>query len=230
MSFARNLEDSLNKTKSLHNYNRWIFENIERYIGGDVLEIGCGTGIHSGFIMEKSRNFTGLEIERGFAGEAKKKFKGEKNARIICGDFMKASFGKKFDTVILLNVLEHIKDDAAAVKKIHGLLKKNGRIITMVPAWQAAYGKIDEIHGHYRRYSGKRLREIYAKAGFGMERIFYMNFIGAFGWLINSKLFSTGVFPGNQAKAVNFLVPAMKFFEGIVKPPIGQSLIAIGRK
>jgi 2-polyprenyl-3-methyl-5-hydroxy-6-metoxy-1,4-benzoquinol methylase len=139
------LASSLRILEAMRNYNGWIYDNIKNFIGQNVLEIGCGTGNITDYMLAPGRNITGIEIDPAFAGAAGKKYKNNKSVRIIHGDFMKMNKIKKnhYDTVVTLNVLEHIKNDTLALSRMHASLKKGGTAIMLVPAMHFAYGALD---------------------------------------------------------------------------------------
>ena len=227
------LSDSIGILESTKNYNRWIYDNIKNFIGQNVLEIGCGTGNITDFILEKSSSVTGIEIDHTFACTAKKKYKNKKSVRIIQGDFLELKNIRKnhYDTVITLNVLEHIKNDSLALSKMLASLKTGGTAVMLVPAMHFAYGALDKELGHFRRYEKSDMLKLYAQNGFKPEKLFYMNFIGAFAWAFNSRLLGRKDFPQSQPKLFDrFFVPVLKPLEALIPPPIGQSLIAVGKK
>lgn len=228
------LTQSLEVLKSAQNYNRWIFDNIRPYIGRNVLEIGCGTGNLAQYIAGPGRRITGIDTEKNFVKQASARFKGRNDIRIMRCDFLKE--GKKlkkgsFDTVIMLNVLEHIEDDLRAVKKAAALLKSGGALVNLVPAMAFAYGELDRQLGHYRRYQKESLRAVNSAAGLKEEKMFYMNFIGVFAWWLNSVVINRKDFPTGQPLIFDrYFVPVLKAVESLVKPPIGQSLISVSIK
>jgi SAM-dependent methyltransferase len=97
-------------------------------------------------------------------------------------------FADAVDTVICLNVLEHIEDDLAGLRNIHGALSTGDRAMVLVPCGQEIYGQLDIILGHRRRYSASQLRGLFEQVGFETERIVEFNRISRPGWYITGKL------------------------------------------
>ena len=93
-----------------------------------------------------------------------------------------------FDTVVCLNVLEHLEDDTRALKIMNQLLRPGGRLILLVPAYQFLYGSVDRSLKHFRRYSRKTLVAKLRQTNFKIERSYYMNLLGVFGWFYNNRL------------------------------------------
>jgi SAM-dependent methyltransferase len=227
------LIESIAILESTKNYNSWIYDSIKEFIGRDILEVGCGTGNITDYFIGKGRKITGIEMEKTFFRYASDKYRGNRNIKIVCGDFLKIKKLKsnRYDTVVLLNVLEHIKDDSGAAKKIFASLKRNGRAVILVPAMHFAFGTLDEELGHVKRYEKTDMLELFKKNGFIPEKMFYMNFIGAFAWALNSRVLRRKDFPRNQPVLFDRLfVPFLRPLESFLRPPIGQSLIAVGRK
>jgi hypothetical protein len=90
--------------------------------------------------------------------------------------------------VICLNVLEHIQDDLLGLRNIHSALRRGGRAIVLVPHGQEIYGSLDEVLGHFRRYSHDELRKKMEYTGFRMERILEFNRVSRPGWYISGRI------------------------------------------
>ena len=190
--------------KQLKNYNSWIYENIKEAIGNDVLDVGSGMGTLIDFAVAKGRKITGAEIDKKFLAYSRKKYAKTPGIRIVKADSLELEkYFKKgsFDTVTILNTLEHIKDDFKAIRIIYNLLSTEGKLAVFVPAFQGIYGKLDENAGHYRRYNKAMLRKVLEGNNFEIKKMYYMNFVGFFGWYFNTKLLNSGLYPGT---AVNF--------------------------
>ena len=140
---------------------------------------------------------------------------------------------KNLDTIIGINVLEHIKDDVVALKHLSLLLNPGGKIILFVPAFPLLFGDWDEMIGHFRRYTKMKLEQKLKASGFIPIESFYFNSLGFLGWGLNKLLRKT---PQNdvvklQAQIFDkYLVPPLSKLENIFRPPIGQSLFMFGLK
>jgi hypothetical protein len=114
---------------------------------------------------------------------------------------------------------------------MHGLLAPGGRLVLLVPAFQFLYGTVDRALGHYRRYTRNNLLPLMRQAGFVIEQSFYMNVVGMAGWFWNNRIVKL---TQESKQQIGFfdrgIAPAAEFFERMLPPPIGLSLIAIGRK
>ncbi len=228
------LTDSLENNKTLKNYNCWIYENIKPALGKNIIEIGCGLGAIIDFMITKRNKITGVDISDEYIKYLKKNYKKYRNIKIIKSNILNLPGKVKnnsFDTVVMINVLEHIKDDDRAIKIVKKVLKKNGKLALMVPAFNILFGPLDKNVGHYRRYNKKMLKNLLIKNNFEIENIYYMNFVGFFGWLLNVKILRRNYTPKNQSFLFDkFIVPILKWIERWIKPPVGQSLIVIAKK
>jgi 2-polyprenyl-3-methyl-5-hydroxy-6-metoxy-1,4-benzoquinol methylase len=228
------LAHSLKALAGLDNYNGWIYGNISPFLGNSILEIGCGTGNITDYFIKPGRKITGMDISDEFVSIAKEKYRGNADISIIKGDALNPACSLapgSFDTVVLLNVLEHIKDDSAALACIYNMLLPGGRAVILVPAMKFAFGGLDKELGHFKRYEKADMAGLFKAAGLKTEKLFYMNMPGALGWAINSRILGKRFIPEGQAGFVNkVLVPIIRPLEKIVPPLFGQSLIAVGIK
>jgi SAM-dependent methyltransferase len=133
----------------------------------------------------------------------------------------------KLDTLVALNVIEHISDDVDALKSMSAMLEPGGRAVVLVPAFQGLFGSLDHELGHIRRYTRDSLSHRMSEAGFKVERVFYFNLLGTLGWWVNARLRKVPRIPIEQLRYFDTLVPILRL-EDRVPLPFGQSVIAIG--
>jgi hypothetical protein len=125
-------------------------------------------------------------------------------------------------------VLEHIEDDRAALEALRKLLVPGGRIVLIVPALHALYGSIDRAIGHHRRYTRREVTAVLSAAGLEVEHVSYFNLLGVPGWFLNARILQRRTIPGLQARLNDRLVPLLRI-ERRFRPPLGMSLLAVGR-
>jgi len=130
---------------------------------------------------------------------------------------------------MLSNVLEHIEDDAAAVRQFRSVLPVDGRLVILVPALMSLYGSIDEAIGHFRRYTPETLRNVIESNGFRIESVEWLNLLGIPGWFLNSRLLKRRSVPGLQVRLYDRIAPILARMESMVKLPVGMSLLAVAR-
>ena len=149
-----------------------LIKEIKKYhIGNSIIDIGCGDSYFDYRLMEQVDNinkFYGIDI---YADEEIKDGK-----YCVLNDYSKLK-NKKFDTVIMFDVLEHIEDDIDFLKNtVNNLLKDKGKIIMTVPAYQSLFSKHDVKLKHFRRYNIKTLREVAEKSSFKVINYHYFYF------------------------------------------------------
>jgi glycosyltransferase involved in cell wall biosynthesis len=212
--------------------NSWMADTIRPYVGQNVLEIGSGMGnITKKLIPRAAYHATDINP---FYLEFMNRIKTDK-------PYLSVSYldlnhisglegeGKGFDTVICLNVIEHLDDDEAAMKNISNLLHDNGRAIILVPRGQWIFGSLDEVLGHRMRYSKKAVRAIAQKAGLEVLEIIPFNRVSTLPWILNGKILRRRTFGLFQIYVMNLLVPFFRRIDSFLPFP-SLSLIAILRK
>lgn len=140
------------------------------------------------------------------------------------------AIGKEIcDTVVCLNVLEHIEDDRNALEQMRGLLKSGGSLILLVPQYKWLFGSYDKNAGHYRRYSRKDVAKLLEQAGYRPVRMKNFNFASIPAWWINACLLKRKKMGRIQLKIFDTLVPVLRLLEWALPLP-GLSLICIAEK
>jgi SAM-dependent methyltransferase len=210
-------------------YNRWMFDRLRRWIGGSVLEIGSGIGNLSAFLADRERLVL-TDTREEYLIRLRERFRGRPNtsvARLYLPDDDRAVAGQRFDTIICLNVLEHVDDDISALQAIRRLLAPSGRLVLLVPALPALYGTIDRALGHHRRYKRAGLGDLLEATGFKLAHIEYFNIAGIPGWWFAGRILRRQQIPSGSLKLYDRLVPLFRL-ERFLPWRVGQSLIAIG--
>jgi SAM-dependent methyltransferase len=217
------------------NYNRWIASNFYPYIQAPILEFGAGIGN----ISELLSSYTPLcltDTDERLIAHLKHKFSNNNDVSVDFLDITQPPpehLVESFQTVIGINVLEHIEDDEKALIHLGSILKPSGRLLLLVPSKKWAYTDLDRQLGHFRRYEKKELAVKLVKASFRIEKLYFFNIIGLMGWIIRDKIQrserSEGLKP-SQISLFESLVPILKPIESKVRMPLGISLIAIAQK
>lgn len=224
---------TLESIEGMVRFNAWMYENIAPSIGSHVLEVGAGIGNITQFLVDREL-VVASDIEEHHLAVLKKKFGHMKNVRIIPVNFMADTSRQleeyRFDTVVCLNVLEHIKDDRMALLNMYRSLAPGGKLVLLVPAFMWLYGSLDEHLQHFRRYHKQELVDKIAEAGFTIRSVRWMNMAGIPGWFLNARIRKVRSLPPAQLMLYDKLVPIFRLVEKITGPPIGQSLIVIGQK
>jgi 2-polyprenyl-3-methyl-5-hydroxy-6-metoxy-1,4-benzoquinol methylase len=223
------LSDVLRTLEEADNYADWIYRLVEPYLGDHVLEIGAGHGELTER-LRRSAHVTATDLSKRCVDELALRFAGDQQVEVLQADV--AALGaeeRKYDSVVLINVLEHIDDDANALADLRALLKPGGRLCVFVPAFEGLYSDFDRRIGHRRRYRKARLVSTFDRAGLGVIEARYVNTVGALAWWIFSRQF--GQVP-TQRWSVRLYdkvgVPLIRKVEEGRAPRFGQSLLCIG--
>lgn len=211
-------------------YNRWTKDQFSEYLSEQILEIGCGIGNFSTYLINYG-NLTAIDINQDYIKEARSKI--GRQADIGLGDIEKGKyFFKKriFNTVVCINVLEHIRDDKEAVKNIYKILAPKGVLILLVPAHKFLFNLIDQSISHFRRYEKGKLEKLLKEEGFEIIKSRNLNFLGAVGWFLAGKLFKEKYVSEGKIKVFNLISPLFLSLEKFFKLPIGTSILVIAKR
>jgi SAM-dependent methyltransferase len=209
-------------------FNAWMADTIRPFVGERVLEIGSGTGNLTKQLIPR-RQYVASDINplylhtlEGLGGD--KPYLSTQ----YCDVTDLESFPKdgRFDTVVCLNVVEHVDGDVQALRNLRSVLAPDGRAIVLVPSGQALFGTLDEVLGHRRRYSESTLRSAAEAAGFEVKQILKFNRVGSAAWWLNGKVLRRRDFGLLQILMLNALTPVFRIVDGALPLP-ALSLIAI---
>jgi len=229
--------ETLAVIENANHFNYWMYETIKPYLKGQVIEIGSGTGNISQFALKDNFAVTLTDIRENYRTILEVKFKGFVNLNKITNiniassnfDYDYRDYVGQFDSLFCLNVIEHIKDDVLAMQNCSKLLKSDGNLIILVPAYQTLYNEFDRQLEHYRRYRISSLERIFPSQ-FQVIHKQYFNFAGIFGWFISGKLLGKKKIPSGQIKLYDKLVCFFRLIDAILFNKIGLSVLVVGRK
>jgi SAM-dependent methyltransferase len=228
MNFASG-SSTLEVMESAHRYNRWIYHRVRGGLGQRILEIGCGTGTITSFLVDRQL-VVGIDVVDHYVRSTGERYRGHPNIVIRRHDLTESIEPLReyrFDSALSVNVFEHIANDEAAMKAVCALLEPGGTFSVLVPCHPALLGSFDRDIGHHRRYTKGELRRKLEASGFVVERIRRSNPVGALGWLVNVRLLGLRRLRG--ANLFDQMVPALALLDR-VELPFGLSLIAVARK
>jgi SAM-dependent methyltransferase len=212
-------------------YRRYQLEMIEPYLGQSVLEVGAGHGEFAAQLGAQTRLIL-TDTDPQCLQALRHRFDGDN--RVTVAEYSVGrplAIEQPVDTVVALNVLEHIEDDVAALRELQQLLTEAGRVVLWVPAHQALYGEFDRLVGHWRRYEEQQLRSTMAAAGLRVVECRYVNLLGGLAWWLAVR---RGDVRQPSRRLVRLydaaLVPTTRLLERVMRPPFGQSILAVGER
>jgi 2-polyprenyl-3-methyl-5-hydroxy-6-metoxy-1,4-benzoquinol methylase len=218
------------------NYHKWILEEFRPFLGKKLVEVGAGTGSFSEMLIdEKPENLALVEPSEmfKFLEQNISQFDTSVSVNYYNSIFSEAAgtLREKPDTIIYVNVLEHIEDDSAELEKVYETLAPGGHCLIFVPALMSLYGAFDEKVGHFRRYTKGELEEKGKAAGFKIVKSKYFDFVGIFPWYIKYKLLKSDSLESGAVEAYDkFAVPVTKQFERFLKFPVGKNILTVLQK
>ncbi len=222
--------ETLEQLSGATRYNRWMFDRLRRWVGQRVLEIGSGIGNLSAYLVDRERLVL-TDTRQEYLDRLRARFARHANVeieRLYLPDDHGVLAGQHFDTIICLNVLEHVQDDIGSLVAMRGLLARDGRLVLLVPALPALYGTLDRSLGHHRRYERAALAELLRASGYTVAHVEYFNLAGVPGWWFAGRVLRRAMIPTGSLKLYDALVPLFRF-ERLLPWRVGQSLIAIGQ-
>jgi SAM-dependent methyltransferase len=176
--------------------------------------------------------YVASDIDEEHIARLRVRFRGRPNLEIrkcdLCDAADFSSLRGTFDSVVCLNVVEHVEDDLGALRNIFSALRPGGRAIILVPQDQKAYGTLDEVLGHFRRYSEAQLRGRMEEAGFEVERMLHFNRVTRPGWRFNGQVLKRRSFGRFQLRVFDTMVPLWRRIDRYFPWP-AVSVIAVGR-
>jgi SAM-dependent methyltransferase len=176
-------------------------------------------------------------VEEEIFAYVRERFRDRPECRFLCADFAALSENElaelateRFDTIVCINLLEHVRDDIGALLRMERLLVPGGTLALLVPAHASLYGSYDRIEGHWRRYGKAHLRTLLSHTGLRLLQLHFFNAAGAAGWWLQYRLLGRSFHDESHFSRMNRLLPWVRRVEGWVKPPFGLSLVAVCRR
>ena len=216
------------------NYHDWIVGQFAPLLKGRAAEIGAGLGTISERLRPSVDSLDLVEPSPALAEQLRQKFADDSGCSVAEQSievWLEKTGPGALDCIVMVNVLEHIENDHAAVQGLYDALKPGGRLLIFVPALPFLYSRLDEIFGHFRRYTRKSLRTCASEAGFRIEKLRYFDISGVLPWwLLNTVLGKTSFNQPMLTVYDRVVVPPTKLIESILAPPLGKNLVLIADK
>jgi len=225
MSFARN-------------YHRWILELFEPYLGARLVEVGAGTGSFSEMLLARRPESLSLvepsEMYRRLVervGGLATATRVETYNDTFAGVAARLRRERRPDSIIYVNVLEHIEDDEAELALVRETLAPGGRVFLFVPALRWLYGSFDELVGHRRRYTRRDLEAKCEAAGLRVVKSVYFDSAGVLPWWLKYRVLRSARMEPGAVKLYDALcVPLLRRVEALAPPPAGKNVLLVAEK
>jgi SAM-dependent methyltransferase len=216
-------------------FNEWMYEQIFPGLKGDILEVGSGIGTFSEKIIRDlpNSNITLTDVSLKYVKDLRRKFCDTLNNNRISSYKLdlncKEDYGKigynKFNSIMAINVLEHVENDEFALQQLYEMLKRDGMLVILVPSYKFLFNVIDRKIGHFRRYTKEDLESKIKKTQFKVQRMFYFNMLGIIGWYLNGNLAKRAAINATASKLFDRMVPFSRIVEIAFGKKAGLSLV-----
>ena len=215
-------------------FTNWVISEISPWLSGRVLEVGCGIGTYTIEIAKRAREVISFDLESRFVNQAAQRVRHCQNVKVFCGDAtgfdLAAPDDGGFDAVVLLDVLEHIENDASLVERLVARLVPGGCLILKVPAMSSLYSPIDAAIGHLRRYNKKEICNLINRTGLEDLRVWSFNAFAVPAWWWNGRVLKRRSCPSQQVVCFNRLIPVVRPLDRLARSFCGISLFAVARR
>jgi 2-polyprenyl-3-methyl-5-hydroxy-6-metoxy-1,4-benzoquinol methylase len=212
---------------------RWIADLLIPYLGSSTLEVGSGHGSITQHLAN-GRHLLATDLSDSCLDVLRTRFAESPNVEVRRMDLRSIDVRDYFHSVVLVNVLEHIYDDSAALRTLSERLHEGGHCLIYVPALNWLYGPHDRDLGHYRRYSKRRLAAVVREAGLTPVKLHYVNMLAIPAWMLFSSRSVNREDPQAVGRSLDIWdrvgVPLTRRLERRMSPPVGLNLLCVARK
>jgi SAM-dependent methyltransferase len=233
-----NLTQNLKKWNSIERYSRWIFSKFKTYAGKRILDIGAGIGSITQYFVDDAEFVLATDIFENQLSIITERFRGCNIKTLLLNietDDIKKLKQYNFDTIVCINVLEHLENDLNALLKMKDIVASGGRIIIMVPAGSKLFNNMDKSAGHHRRYDKEDLKRLAEKAELKIIYHSYFNMFGILPYYLkgrtlageNGAITYSSTLNNINSKFYNFATVLLEPVERIFNVPFGLSEIVV---
>ena len=210
------IDELLMLEQAMERNYQWVYDLIAPFLGRSLLEVGSGVGVLSRYLVEHGAPIVLSDHHASYLSYLRSRFEGRPNVSFQVLDLNDEVYdlgGRTIDTVVCLNVLEHIEDDQSVLCRFARLLPPRGRLVLQIPNYPALFGSLDETYGHFRRYTRAIISQRLVAAGFSVQAIRNFNPLAVLGWLLFGRLLRAPRFNVRSARFFNAIVPVVRRLE-----------------
>ncbi len=235
MTAEKGLSEALaDQEQTMPGFARWMYRSVRHQLGATVLDAGAGLGTYTELLLRDGKRVTSIEYDPRFVEFLRERFAGDNRVKVLQGDLSDPQVFEgvpTVDSILCLNVLEHVEDDVQAMKNLYAKVRPGGTLAALVPAYPRLFNKMDLAVGHHRRYRKSEFEERLRTAGWTVERVFRFNIFGIPGWFVAGSVLRRNTPGRDLSKLFDSLVPAFSFLENVVVRGVaGLSIVAICRR
>ena len=221
----------LNVFSNANNWKRYIAKHLRGYVSGDVLEVGSGLGSVTGVLSNSARRWMCLEPDPDLLARARSLLSNQPvDCEFVVGTLETIPPEDAFDSILYIDVLEHIEDDGLELVRASRHVKPDGVICVLAPAHPMLYSEFDRAIGHFRRYTKATLSAA-GPPGFRLERLVYLDCCG---WLASAANRFILKSAAPSIKQVAFwdrvLVSLSRVLDPVFGYSVGKSVLGVWRR
>ncbi len=227
--------DELTLFEHAHNWKRYWAKFVVPYLGQKVVEVGAGIGGTTKYLITSPniQEWLCIEPDKSLAQNIivlKEKGVLPKQCEVKNAFLTNSVDDNSVDSILYIDVIEHIEDDAEELRIAYTKLKNGGHLIILVPAHNFLYSPFDKIIGHYRRYNKEMLRAV-LPVEFKINQLKYLDSIGLLASFANKSLLKQSYPTLRQLKLWdNYMIPLSKLVDSIIGHRLGKSVLLIAQK
>ena len=210
----------------------WVVDLVAPWLGRSVLEVGSGIGLISKLLAPRCEHLILSDYQPAYVARLHARFAHLPHVEARLLDLTRRPYaldGAPIDTIVCLNVLEHLDEDVAILHGLGELLPPGGRLVLQVPNLPSLYGTLDESYGHLRRYTPSLLRERLESAGFAVAGLRRFNPLSIPGWFLTGRLLRRTRLDPGSLRIYDALVPLARALDPLTRFA-GISLLACGER
>jgi SAM-dependent methyltransferase len=219
----------LEDLRGARHYRRWLVRLVSPSLGEHPIEFGSGIGDYAAELAAGRTGYTATEPDPDRFATLVERFVDEPTVWVRRLGLPTEQTGDHTGAV-MLNVLEHIEDDVAALRSVAGMVRPGGAVVVFVPAFNGAMSRFDRLIGHYRRYTKRTIAAALTDAGLSVEHLRYVNSVGLISWFVLLRCFGMIPRDGFALRCYDAtVIRAVAWLERFIPPPFGQSVLAVAR-